>query len=172
MSAALPEEEGAVAVTRVELRRMGAADLVRRDEELSRSEFARSVSEQSLERILQSATGKRFSREVPIFREGDSCSAMYLVLRGEVRFLGRAASDQADFGGAGRGELFGEDVVGPGGRRYSAVSLGAEVDVLELSSETVRQVLGVEPGLRRLLEGLRERRESARQEMCDFLGRW
>ncbi len=159
-------------VTRVELRRVGAADLVRRDEELRRSEFARSLSEQSLERILQGATGKRFVHQASVYREGDGCRGLYLVLRGEIRFWGRSAAEQVDFGGALRGELFGEDAIDSTARPYSAVAQGAEVDVLELPSATVREVLGREPSLQRLLQGLRTRREAARQEMCDFLGRW
>lgn len=164
--------DGSVAVTRVELRRVGAADLVRRDEELLRCELVRAMSDASLDRLLGAATGKRYSTGAAIFREGDASATAFLVLRGEVRFLGQAAGEQVDFGGAIRGELFGEDSAAAGKRPYSAVAFGGDVDVLEVSASALQAALAAEPSLQTLVSSLSDRRDAARREMCDFLGRW
>jgi CRP-like cAMP-binding protein len=159
-------------VVRVSLKRIGASDLVLNDELLRGCPLVRSLGERAAE-LVDTGTARRFDHQAHVFSEGEQGDSLYLVLKGEARLVRRRDQDTLEVGVARKGDVLGEAglVEQQRMRAFSAIAQG-QLDVLELSSELVRQRLPGAPGLIEHLRSIHRQRNKAMDELADFINRW
>ncbi len=163
----------ATPVLKLGLKRVQLDERVLGDEELRSAALVRLLPEESLRALLSQATGKRFPDRGRIFLEGESGAPLSLVLKGEVRMYVGAAETAVELGVARKGEVIGEgEALGLSETRgYTAQACG-DVEVVELSRESVAALVRAVPSLGAHLKDLHTSRKSAGADLADFLNRW
>ncbi len=167
-----PEAPENTPVLKVEVRRADVVQLVMDDELLRRSALVRAMADDA-KAVLKMGTGRRYRNQATVFAQADPGASLFLVLNGEARLFARNGADTVELGAAGKGDVFGEDgVLGESPvRTFSAVALG-EVDAVELPREAIIKCGSERPALLSYLDEVRVKRQKARDELSDFLGRW
>lgn len=160
-------------ITRLELKRVEVAELVKEDRVLSGCSLLQSLGDEDRARLLALAIGRRFSDGKAIYQTGDAGDSLFLVLQGDVRLQELKGSDRVELGLVHRGDFFGEaEVLGTTGARGGGAVAVGEVAVVELSKKLLQDLARKNPRLMSLLADVRDGRKSKGDEMEDFLKRW
>lgn len=160
-------------VGRIGLKRVGVADYVRNDVELSGCALLKGLAPAVAERLLNAAVARRFPDGAHLFRQGEAGQALFLVLSGEATVQTVRDGDSVEVASARKGDVLGEAewVTQAAQRTQSAVARGG-VAVAELPVAAVEEAARAAPTLDAWLRSLHAGRQSAQDEMSDFLNRW
>jgi CRP-like cAMP-binding protein len=160
-------------VARIGLKRMGVSEFVLRDPVLKASGLLKELAPAVAERLLGQAVGRRFQDGAVLFQRGDSGQSIFLVLAGEAGIQTVRDSQSVEVATVRKGDVLGEAewVTQVGHRTQSAVARGV-VDVAEVPVAALDEAAHAAPALATWLRALHEQRQSAGDEMSDFLNRW
>lgn len=127
----------------------------------------RALDEATLARLAAAATARRLARGERLFSKGDTATAMYVVVHGEIRLIARSpVRGERLTGVVGAGRSFGEPVMFL--ERPALVDAEAAGDalVLQLPKEAVFAEIERSPRFaRRVVAGLSQRIESLVHEL-------
>ncbi|MCH2176427.1 MAG: cyclic nucleotide-binding domain-containing protein [Lentisphaeria bacterium] len=104
--------------------------------------------------LIEKGVQKIFSFGEVIVREGDTASAFFIILEGEVRIV-KSAMDGTDVHCCkmGPGSCFGEiGIISLGGKRSATVRASSKVSVLEISKSDFESLIRETPQLKELLD--------------------
>ncbi|XXF75845.1 cyclic nucleotide-binding domain-containing protein [Myxococcaceae bacterium GXIMD 01537] len=160
-------------VARIGLKRMGVIDYVRQDALLRGCALLKGLAPAVAEKLLSTAVTRRFPDGAFLYRQGDASQSLYLVLAGEACVQASREGESVEVASARKGDVFGEAewVTSSTQRTQSALSRGG-VDVAELPVAAVEEAVRATSALGDWLRSLHQERQSARDEMSDFLNRW
>lgn len=169
----LASNDTPAAVGRIGLKRVGVADYVRNDVELGGCALLKGLAPEVAERLLSAAVARRFPDGAHLFRQGEAGQSLFLVLSGEAHVQAVREGESVEVASARKGDVFGEAewVTGAAQRTQSAVARGG-VAVAELPVAAVEEAARAAPTLDAWLRSLHAGRQSAQDEMSDFLNRW
>lgn len=165
--------EAPAQVARIGLKRIGVAEYVRQDSLLRGCALLKELTPAVVERLLAAGVARRFPDGAPVFSQGDASRSLFLVLAGEACVQAARKGNTVEVATARKGDVFGEAewVTRAELRTQSAVARGG-VDVAELPVAAVEEAAQSVPALAEWLRGLHTGRQSAQDEMSDFLDRW
>lgn len=165
--------EAPAQVARIGLKRIGVVDYVRQDALLRGCALLKELPPAAAERLLSTGVARRFQDGAPVYTQGDASQSLFLVLAGEACVQASRKGTSVEVATARKGDVFGEAewVTRAELRAQSAVARGG-VDVAELPVAAVEEAARAAPAFAAWLRSLHTGRQSARDEMSDFLDRW
>lgn len=165
--------EAPAQVARIGLKRIGVADFVRQDSVLRGCALLKELPPAVAERLLSAGVARRFQDGASVFTQGDASQSLFLVLAGEACVQASRKGNSVEVATARKGDVFGEAewVTRAELRSQSAVARGG-VDVAELPVAAVEEAARAAPAFAAWLRSLHASRQSAQDEMSDFLDRW
>ena len=165
--------EAPAQVARIGLKRIGVADYVRQDPLLRACAMLKELPPPVAERLLSAGVARRFQDGAPIFSQGDASQSLFLVLAGEACVQASRKGTSVEVATARKGDVFGEAewVARSELRAQTALARGG-VDVAELPVAAVEEAARAAPAFDAWLRSLHAGRQSAQDEMSDFLDRW
>lgn len=111
------------------------------------------LDERWQKRLIEAATVQSFSAGEVIIREGDTVDALFIVLSGQVQVSSRVGERTLELGSLGAGAYFGEVSLLSGKAATASIEAqDADVGVLEIGRELLRELLDDDPDTRRILE--------------------
>ena len=118
------------------------------------------LEEEQLERLAGACSHRSFEAGAEIFRRGDPCTEMYLILDGEVSVYIEGRSDP--IGTVRAGECLGEISVLTGGEHSATARAATQVEVGVLTKKDLQSLVRLRPGIgvvlyRNLARGLGEK---------------
>jgi CRP-like cAMP-binding protein len=165
--------EAPAQVARIGLKRIGVADFVRQDPLLRGCAFLKELAPPVAERLLSTGVARRFQDGASVFTQGDASQSLFLVLAGEACVQVSRKGSSVEVAAARKGDVFGEaEWVTRAELRTQSVLARGGVDVAELPVAAVEEAARASPALAAWLRALHTGRQSAQDEMSDFLDRW
>ncbi len=160
-------------VARIGLKRMGVTEFVLRDAVLRGSGLLKGLDNPVAEQLLAQAVGRRFQDGAILFQQGESGQSLFLVLAGEACIQAVRGGQSVEVATVRKGDVLGEAewVTKAQQRTQSAVARGV-VDVAEVPVAALDEAARAAPALADWLRALHAQRQSAGDEMSDFLNRW
>lgn len=108
---------------------------------LKRTSLLGAVSEDSLSKIAEKATVRRFQPEDYIYRIGEESTSMHVILSGEVRVVNDSGEAEIPIAIVPAGETIGEMGLLEGVPRAATIRAIGEVEALELREEVIEAFL-------------------------------
>jgi CRP-like cAMP-binding protein len=158
-----------VAVVKLDLKRLGLAELVQNDALLASARLFKALGAAETARLLPLGTMRRIPPGGAAFREDSPGDSLFLVLAGEV-VLSKGVASLAT---VAKGDFFGEGELLAKGkvRRSAATSLGG-ADVVEFPAAAVAPLVQKHFQVLALLRETQDARAKKNAELDDFLDRW
>ncbi len=103
------------------------------------------LDEEQLTRLASSCQHRVFEEGAVVFREGEPCEEMYLVLEGEVAI--HLEGREQPIGGVGAGECLGEVSVLTGGEHSATARAVTAVETGVLTKKDLQSLVRLRPGI-------------------------
>lgn len=158
-------------VVRMNLARVDASTLVRREPLVARSELVRALG-LSAEKLLALSGVRHYAAGATIYVTGAEADRVYLVARGEVTLLSSPGADATPLLTLHPGDCFGAGAALEQATRVLTARVGQTADLVEIPSEHLRRAACQLPPLQSFLESVHARFEGQKTELDDFLNRW